>query len=142
MDLNFLAKNFFCPSKNGKVSEKKCNRRDECEDNEELMICKEICMNQGIEDILTSTNCMNKSISDVHGTLGTKLMKNGEESNLTVLCWLLVGLNAVQLSVTAGLLVTGYFMWKGNGLNSDPDGKTPLENDFEMIENDMYCGTA
>lgn len=105
------------------------------------MFCKEICRNQGIEDILTSTNCMNKSISDVHGTMGTKLVKNGEESNLSVLCWLLVGLNAVQLSVTAGLLVTGYFIWKGKGQRSD-DGKIPLENDFEMIENDMYGGTA
>lgn len=103
-------------------------------------------MDDGIEDILTSQNCYKSYVistpSMFNETLiGTKMHQNN--SKLSVYCWVLVGLNVVQLCIIIVLLVMRFIGWKAKVQSSVTKiAQVPLEHDFEMIENEMYGASA
>jgi hypothetical protein len=99
-------------------------------------------MNNGIADILTSKRCSNDDLTP-HMTLKTKMERNYTDSKFSAVCWVLVGLNVFQFCIIAILVLIRIFQWKQKV--HSPDTNTPkvaLQNDFEMIENDMYGATA
>jgi hypothetical protein len=102
-------------------------------------------MINGIEDILTLKRCSN-NISTSHMpnmTLETTLHRNYADLKLSVVCWVLVGLNVFQFCIISTLVSIRIFEWKQKVCSPDTNiPKVALQNDFEMIENDMYGATA